>query len=84
MEGGIEHLELSPQCLECALDLIPEGHRDKATCLITLAITSGLRSQYTCQVADADKALQYGQQAINAITDGRNPRQLLVALGTIV
>ena len=84
MEGDIEHLELSLQYLEQALNLIPEGHRDKATCLNTLAITSGLLSQYTRQVADADKALQYGQQAINAITDGRIPRQLLVALGTIV
>ena len=84
MEGDTEYLELSLHYLEQALNLIPEGHHDKATCLVWLAITSRLRSQYTHQVADADRALQYGQQAINAITDGRNPRHILVALGMIV
>ena len=81
-QGEIEYLELSIQYLEKALNIIPEAHHWKATCLISLATAFGLRSQHTWQVADADKALQYGQQAINASTDGQNPRQLLVRLGT--
>ena len=81
-EGDVEYLEQSIQYLEQALDIIPEGHHLKAGCLIGLAAAFGLRSLHTWQIADANKALQYGQQAINAITDGRNPRQLLVRLGT--
>ena len=81
-EGEMYYLELSIQYLEQALNIIPEGHHWKADCLIGLATAFGLRSQHTWQIADADKALQYGQQAINATTDGRNPRQLLVRLGT--
>ena len=83
-EGDTEDLEQSLRYLEQALNIIPEGHHDKAHCLISLATAFGLRSQHTWQVADADKALKYGQQSINAITDGRNPRQLLVRLGTIL
>ena len=84
MEGDIEYVELSLQCLEQALNLTPAGHRDRATCLQLLATASGLRSQHTHQVADADKALHYGQQAINAVTDGESPRQSLLDLGTIL
>lgn len=81
-EGEMEYLEQSLQYLEQALDIIPEGHDHKAVCLISLATAFSLRSQHTWQVADADKALRYGQQAINGTTDGRSPRQLLVRLGT--
>ena len=84
MNGDIEDLELSLQYLEQALNLTPAGHGGGATCLINLATAFGLRSQHTHQVADADKALHYGQQAINAVTDGESPRHFLVALGTIL
>ena len=83
-EGDREPIEQSLQYLEQALDIIPEGHHDKAECLISLATAFSLRSQHTWQVADADKALRYGQQAINGTTDGRNPRQLLVRLGSVL
>ena len=83
-EGDTEHLEQSLQCLEQALDIIPEGHHDKAECLISLATSFSLRSQHKWQVADADKTLRYGQQTLNGTTDARNPRQLLVRLGTIL
>ena len=84
IEGETEHLERSLQCLEQALNLTPAGHRDRATCLKLLATAYGLLSQHTYQVADADKALHYGQQAINAVTDGESLRQPLLALGTVL
>lgn len=84
LAGEREYLELSLQYLEQALNLTPEGHGRRATCLISLATLYSIRSQHTFQVAHADKALHYGQQAINAITDGESPQQLLVLLGTIL